>query len=193
MPMKNLFFSLCLVLWITSCQNQTSTTEVTEEIVTQEIDSSTAYTQDDQDNIVRLIQLTLKDQFKDDLEKGWLDTLSRQFKYEQYDINGDGKKEIFVGLTGPYFCGSGGCTMFLLTHHGDVLTKFTVVEYPVYISSEVSDGWSELILYSGSEYRRAGYDGQSYPSNPSTLAVYTNNVDKLPKILDWQKLEVIEF
>lgn len=166
---------------------------MTEENVDQENSPSKAYTQDDQENIIRLIRLTLNEEFKEDLEEGWLDSLSRQFKYDQYDINGDGKKEIFVGLTGPYFCGSGGCTMFLLTQHGDVLTKFTVVDYPLYISADVSDGWSELILYSGGEYRRVGYEGQSYPSNPSALAVYTDNVDNLRKILDWQKLDSIVF
>ena len=191
--MKNLFISMCLGLWITSCQNQTSTKVVTDQIASQDGISTMPYTQDDQENITRLIGMTLKDQFKEDLEKEWIDTISRKFKYEQFDLNGDGKKEIFVGLTGPYFCGSGGCTMFLLSNQGNVITRFTVIDYPLYISTEETNEWRDLILYSNKSYRKVSFESNSYPSNPSTLDVYSGNLDNSLKILDWEQLEFFKF
>jgi hypothetical protein len=185
-----------------SCQSkpvyETETKEIndsndTKETKYQDGASSATYTEDDQENIIRLIQLTLKDLFQEDLEKDWIDSLSRQFKYSQIDLNRDGKKEILIGLTGPYFCGSGGCSMILSTHQGDVITQFTVVDYPVYIAKESTNGWQDLILYSGSKNRKVKFDGQSYPKNPSTLEEYTESLENLPKLLDWQSLEAFQF
>ncbi|WP_288369588.1 hypothetical protein [uncultured Algoriphagus sp.] len=156
-------------------------------------DASSEYTQDDQGNIQRLIRLTLNDLFKEDLQKGFLDSASRKYLYDQADLNEDGNSEIIVGLTGPYFCGSGGCTMLVLSNHGDVITRFSVVKYPIFIDEETTNGWKNLILFSGSENRLVTYDGQTYPSNPSTLEIYSGSFEGLDKLLDWEKNEVLGF
>lgn len=180
------------------CKSSTSVEEISSEIsAIQVISDSTReespYSQADQENIKRLIQKTLTDIFKEDLEKGFLDSLSRQYKYSQVDLNEDGNLEILVGLTGPYFCGSGGCTVLLLSHYGDVITRFSVVDYPAYVDSETTNGWRNLILYSGGENRVAQFDGQTYPSNPSTLEPYTGPIENLLKLLDWQNQEAFSF
>ena len=54
-----------------------------------------------------LVRLTLQDKLKSDLEKNLIDSISRKFIFFEYDLNDDGKKEIFVGHIVPYFCGSG--------------------------------------------------------------------------------------
>ncbi|MFC3878892.1 hypothetical protein ACFOSV_01830 [Algoriphagus namhaensis] len=156
-------------------------TESTEEIK--------AYTQDDQDNIQRLIRLTLNDLFKEDLDQLEIDSIGRQFIYDQVDLNNDGKKEILIGLIGPYFCGSGGCTVLLTNGYGDLITQFSVSDYPFYVDQETSNGWNSLIIYSGSENRLVKFDGETYPSNPSTLEVYSGDVDRLLKLLDIENQE----
>lgn len=151
------------------------------------------YTQDDQENIRRLIELTLLEAFKEDIGLGIVDSLSRQYNYVQVDLNSDTKKEILVGLIGPYFCGSGGCTVLLLTNHGDIITQFSVVKYPINLDTESTNGWSNLILHSGGEDRIVKFDGITYPANPSMQEVYSGNVENLIKILDWEKLEGFKF
>jgi hypothetical protein len=151
-------------------------------------------TQATEDNTVRLIRLTLSDLYKDDIAKELIDTFSRQFKYSPYDLNNDGKQEILVGLTGPYFCGSGGCTMYLLTNHGDVITKFSVVSYPVYVDTITTKGWKDLIIYSGGSNRVVKWNGKSYPSNPSILPKMTAEPSaKQTKLLDWEEQQSFNF
>lgn len=185
-----------LALVFFSCSNTTrsDSSEIAEVQLPDLLDSEELrFTQDDQENIQHLIKITLKDLFKEDIEKGYLDTLSRQFKYSQFDLNQDGNKEIFVGLTGPFFCGSGGCTMLLLSDHGEVITRFTVVDYPVYVITDKSKGWNNLVIFSGGENRLLQFDGQGYPSNPSTLEVYSRDLDNMNKILDWESQESYSF
>ena len=73
-----------------------------------------------------LVRLSLLDFHKEDLEKSIIDSFGRRFIFFEYDLNEDGKKEIFVGLRGSYFCGSGGCTTYLLDNQGNIITKFSV-------------------------------------------------------------------
>lgn len=129
----------------------------------------------------RLIQL-----YSEDLKIGVMDSLSRKFIFFEYDLNGDSSKEVFVGLTGPYFCGSGGCTQFILNAQGEVISKFTVSDYPVVISPEKTNSWNDLFILSGGDYRVVKFDGKTYPSNPSILPkLGTIPGDGLPRALDF--------
>jgi hypothetical protein len=65
-----------------------------------------------------LVKKTVQELFKDDLDKNIIDEYSRKFIFFEYDLNEDGNKEIMVGFTGPYFCGSGGCTQMILDNKG---------------------------------------------------------------------------
>ena len=116
-----------------------------------------------------LVRLTLQDLYKDDLSKNFIDENSRQFIFFEFDLNEDGKKEIFVGLTGSYFCGSGGCTQLILDNQGNVISTFSVSGYPVIIDNSKTNGWKDLFIYSGSKNRIVKFDGKTYPSNPSVL------------------------
>ncbi len=126
------------------------------------INSSNAKTAD-------LVRLTLQDLYKDDLSKNFIDENSRKFIFFEYDLNEDGKKEIFVGLTGSYFCGTGGCTQLILDNQGNVISTFSVSGYPVIIDNSKTNGWKDLFIYSGSKNRIVKFDGKTYPSNPSVL------------------------
>lgn len=108
---------------------------------------------------------------KDDLAKGLIDSMSRKFIIDHIDLNHDGINEIFVGLTGTYFCGSGGCTCYLLTADGKLITRFTVLEYPIAISSTLTNGWNDLLIESRGKYHLMVYKNNQYPSNPSVQPV----------------------
>jgi hypothetical protein len=132
-----------------------------------------------------LVRLTLQSSMKADIEKGLIDSVSRKFVFFEYDLNEDGKKEIFVGLFGSYFCGSGGCTQYLLDNQGNVITIFTVAGNPVVIDNNKTNGWKDLFIHSGKKDRIVKFDGKKYPSNPSTLpALSTLPGDGLPRALD---------
>lgn len=138
------------------------------------------------ENIARLVRLTLQDQFKDDLARDLITSESRKFIFFQYDLNGDGKNEIFVGLTGSYFCGSGGCTVMLLDNEGNVINTFTVVDYPIVVDSKKSEGWNDLFMLSGGKYHIMKFNGKKYPSNPSVQTVLDLIPgDNLPRVLNY--------
>ena len=133
-----------------------------------------------------LVRLTLRDKYKSDLEKNLVDSLSRKFIFFEYDLNGDSKKEIFVGLTGPYFCGSGGCTIMLVDDQGNEITNFSVSDYPVVIDSKKSTEWRDLFILSGGKYHTMKFDGKKYPSNPSVQPVLKDIPgDDLPRALNF--------
>ena len=133
-----------------------------------------------------LVRLALKDELKADMDKDIIPESSRKFIFFEYDLNDDGKKEIFVGLTGPYFCGSGGCTQYLLDNQGNLITRFTVSGYPVVIDNNKTNGYKDLFIHSGGKDRIVKYDGKNYPSNPSVLpALKVPAGDGLPRALDF--------
>ncbi len=133
-----------------------------------------------------LVRLALKDELKADMDKDIIPESSRKFIFFEYDLNDDGKYEIFVGLTGPFFCGSGGCTQFLLDNQGNVITKFSVSRYPIIIDTKKTNGYKNLFILSGGKYRIVRYNGKKYPSNPSVLtALKMPAGDGLPKALDY--------
>lgn len=133
-------------------------------------------------NTVKLVKHALATIFKDDLSKNLIPEPSRKFMVFEYDLNEDGKTEILVGLTGPYFCGSGGCTFLLLNQEGRKVTGFTITDYPVIIAETKTKGWKDLILSSAGKNHLMKFNGNGYPSNPSVQPVFEGNpASDLPK------------
>lgn len=93
--------------------------------------------------------------------------------YNYVDLNGDEKEEVFVYLLGQYVSGSGGSTALIIDKENyDVISKFTLVQNPIIISEEKTNGWNNIIMQvSGggaeSSYVKIEFDGERYPSNPS--------------------------
>ncbi|MGB4852664.1 MAG: hypothetical protein WBQ38_10150 [Ignavibacteria bacterium] len=181
---------------ITDVKKDTSSTKETKTITKKD----TAYDADPTDTIpgsryginssskqtADLVRMTLKNKFKSDLEKNLIDSLSRKFIFFEYDLNDDSKKEIFVGLTGPYFCGTGGCSIMLLDNQGNEITNFTVSEYPVVIDNSKSKEWKDLFILSAGKYHTMKFDGKKYPSNPSVQAeLKVLPGDGLPRALNY--------
>lgn len=93
----------------------------------------------------------------------------RKFRYQQIDLNGDGKMEVFVSFYAPYFCGTGGCSMVLLDDHLKPITKFTVTRNRLFAGPEVKNGWKTLLVEDNKGWKELTYENGKYPSNPSLL------------------------
>jgi hypothetical protein len=133
-----------------------------------------------------LVKRTIRQELKTDLDKNFIDSFSRKFIFFEYDLNDDGKNEIFVGFRGPYFCGSGGCTQYLLDNEGKMITRFTVSGYPIVIDTNKTNGYKDLFIHSGRKDRIVKFDGKKYPSNPSLLpALKVLPGDGLPRALNF--------
>lgn len=129
-----------------------------------------------------LIEWTLKDLYKSDIEKGFLREQDRRYLYDEYDLDDNGKKEILVYLGGSYFCGTGGCTLLLMDHEGNVITSFSVTDTPVIYDSKKTNGWRNLFIQTGGKFHVVKFDGRKYPSNPSVQPVLTLTPgDSLPR------------
>ncbi|WP_251862364.1 tetratricopeptide repeat protein [Clostridium sp. Marseille-Q2269] len=99
-----------------------------------------------------------------------------RYYYNKIDLNGDGTKEVFAYLVGPIVCGTGGCSAAIFKdENGEykLLTKFTLVNNPIIISNNKTNGYKDIIMnvYGGgveSFFALLKYNGTKYPSNPST-------------------------
>lgn len=91
------------------------------------------------------------------------------------DLNNDGKKEAIVFLTGRGWCGSGGCTTFILQPTNStwkVVTKVTLTRPPIRVLLTETHGWHDIAVQVAgggiSAYEAMlAFDGKTYPSNPS--------------------------
>jgi hypothetical protein len=91
----------------------------------------------------------------------------RRFKYDAEDLDGDGNPEYLVGFENSYFCGSGGCSYYLMTSSGEPIASFSVSRAPFIVLTTTHNGWPDLAVYSDGGLRLLEFDGSSYPSNPS--------------------------
>jgi hypothetical protein len=101
------------------------------------------------------------------------------------DLDDDGTPEALVYLSGPEWCGSGGCSLLILRPEGPswkVITRTTITQLPIRVLSTKTNGWHDITVWvrgggiqPGHE-ARLRFNGRKYPSNPSTLPA-----EKLPK------------
>lgn len=102
-------------------------------------------------------------------ELTYLEKKDREFLFEEVDLNGDGEKEIFITFLNSNFCGSGGCTFFLIKRDGSIITKFSVTRAPIFAEKNPNNEWSTLLVYDRGELKELNYKNGSYPNNPSVL------------------------
>lgn len=93
----------------------------------------------------------------------------KKFSFYEIDLNNDGNKEIFINLKSPYFCGSGGCTVLLLSDKLNLISKFTVTNTPIFAEPTVKNGWKVLSIKSSGEWKELIYADGKYPENPTVL------------------------
>lgn len=91
------------------------------------------------------------------------------------DLDGDGAEEAIIYLGGPYFCGTGGCNLLVLTQAGPMwrsVGDVSVSRTPVRVLNTETNGWRDLTVeVSGGGATPAtallNFDGESYPENAS--------------------------
>ena len=106
------------------------------------------------------------------------DALSEQFGSELpgyqsalYDLDDDGVDDALIYAQGPDWCGSAGCTLFVLQgseHAFTLRSRTTIAQLPLWVSAHSTDGWRDLIVHAGGAgdvVLRATDSG--YPLNPS--------------------------
>lgn len=91
------------------------------------------------------------------------------------DLNGDGKDEAVAYITGPYWCGSGGCNAHVLTPEGDSWREVgntTVSSLPIGMLDSKTNGWNDVTVSWGSAMEsgigQMKFDGDAYARNPTS-------------------------
>ena len=200
--MKNKIVMAFMILGIISCQNKDKTEQknIIKTIVEDTLSKTVAGTADvsdapvKDDKAVELIQKQLNILLKKDLPA--MTKEDRFFYYEAFDLNNDQKNEYFVGFSNPYFCGSGGCSGYILNNDGSLINKFTVTDFPIYVITSTSDKFYDLIFETGGKFHLLKLKNGKYPSNPSVQEKLTGDIPKeSTKVLDIQgkKLEKYSF
>ncbi|PTT11522.1 hypothetical protein DBR27_06095 [Flavobacterium sp. HMWF030] len=200
--MKRKFLVAFMILGMISCQNKVKTEKenVVEAVAndtltktaTGSADVSDAPVKDDK--AVELIRKQLLVLLKADLPALTKD--DRYFYYSAFDLNNDKKDEYFVGFSNPYFCGSGGCSGYILNNDGSLINKFTVTDFPIYVTTSVSEKFYDLIAVSGGKFHLLKLKNGKYPSNPSVQEVVKEDASReSTKVLDidGKKLEKYSF
>ncbi|QTE24309.1 hypothetical protein [Polaribacter cellanae] len=102
----------------------------------------------------------------EDMEKS-----NRKFQFYKIDLNDDGKEETFVRPVNNQFCGSGGCTFFLLDSNNNLINRFTVSRAPFFVEKNKVNGWRTILVHSNGGLRLLEFKNGKYPSNPSRVSL----------------------
>lgn len=128
------------------------------------------------------------------------DATSIPYDFAWSDLNGDGEDEAIVYLGGPYFCGTGGCNLLVLTPAGQMWRKvgdISVSRTPVSVLETSTNGWRDLTVAVSGGGGPSGtmilkFDGESYPSNASTAPEAPSGAkgeELLPEMLNFRTVE----
>jgi hypothetical protein len=191
-----------IILGIISCQNKdkTESKSIIKTIAEDTLSKTVAGTADvsdapvKEDKVVELIRKQLNILLKKDLPA--LTKQDRFFYYEAFDLNNDKKDEYFVGFSNSYFCGSGGCSGYILNNDGSLINSFTVTDFPIYVTTSVTEKFYDLIVVSGGKFHLLKLKNGKYPSNPSVQEVVKEEATReSAKVLDidGKKLEKYSF
>ncbi|MDY0987214.1 hypothetical protein SOM12_07295 [Flavobacterium sp. CFBP9031] len=198
--MKNRFLILIIILALSSCQNKDNSKNIVKTIVQDTLSKTLGGTADlsevseKNNKEVELIRKQLLILLEKDLPA--MTKEDRSFYYEAFDLNNDKKEEYFVGFSNSYFCGSGGCSGYILKNDGTVINRFSVTDFPIYVTTSATEKFYDLIFESGGKFHLLKMKGGKYPSNPSVQEVIKGDVPKeSTKVLDIQgkKLEKYSF
>lgn len=180
--MKNKILILITILALTSCQNKENSKNIVKTIVQDTLSKTLGGTADlsevseKNDKAAQLIRKQLQVLLKKDLPVMTKD--QRFFYYEAFDLNNDKKDEYFVGFSNSYFCGSGGCSGYILNNEGSVINPFTVTDFPILVTTESSEKFYNLLMQSGGTFHLMKMKNGKYPSNPSVEEKWKSDVSK---------------
>ena len=99
------------------------------------------------------------------------------YKRADADLNGDGRPEALFLITDPNYCGSGGCTLVIVSPRGRsyrMVMRSTVTQPPIRLLPTVTHGWHVIgaTVWEGRgrpDVVRMRFNGRRYPNNPTML------------------------
>lgn len=106
------------------------------------------------------------------LQKIDADIKPDHYEIARADLDADGKEDVLALMNGKSsYCGSGGCTLFILKGNGKGFTSLgsvKVVNAPIYLSKGVTNGYRDLVVTVRGGGATPGlasleFDGKSYP------------------------------
>ncbi|KFF06529.1 hypothetical protein [Flavobacterium reichenbachii] len=182
--MKTKFLLAIFIVTLYSCQNKDKTEDksIIKTIAEDTLSKTVAGTADVSDapakdtKAVELIRNQLNVLLKKDSNA--LTKEDRFFYYEAFDLNNDKKDEYFVGFSNPYFCGSGGCSGYILNNDGTLINAFTVTEFPIFVTTSTTEKFYNLLMKSGGVFHLIKMKNGKYPSNPSVQEKWKGEVTK---------------
>jgi hypothetical protein len=110
------------------------------------------------------------------------------YEIARADLDADGKEDVLALMNGKSsYCGSGGCTLFILKGTGKGFTSLgsvKVVNAPVYLRKSATNGYSDLAVTVRGGWAVPGlaslaFDGKSYPPGAGEADATLRNDDKL--------------
>ncbi len=178
--MKYTFLALMVLVFV-QCKNKTEMpiSPIEESSVEQETSEANLEDSSDKadDNYVKqsnddemaeyIMNFLKNDYLKEELST--LEEIDRKFQFYKIDLNNDGKEEVFVNFLSPFFCGSGGCNVLLLSNEGKIITNFSVTRPPIYVEKTIVNGWRILLVRDRGQLKELKFDAGTYPSNPSVV------------------------
>ncbi len=98
-----------------------------------------------------------------------------RYHYNTADLNGDGKADAIVFVSGNSICGTGGCQVLIFKGDGKnyaLVTEMSVSHPPVFVGATKTNGWRDLVMevYGGGikpYFASLKFDGKTYPENPT--------------------------
>jgi hypothetical protein len=92
------------------------------------------------------------------------------------DLNDDGRAEVFLYVRDGESCGSGGCTLYVLSPEDRgyrLVLRAALVQLPVMLLPTSTEGWRDIgvTVFGGGVTEpyiaRLRYEGGRYPANPT--------------------------
>ena len=93
-----------------------------------------------------------------------------KFLFALVDLNHDGKQEAVVYLLHSDWCGSGGCTLFVLAPTASsymIVSTIDISSPPIRVLTTTTNGWNDLAVHIRGGDARLTFDGKTYPDNPT--------------------------
>jgi hypothetical protein len=122
------------------------------------------------------------------LQKIDADIKPDHYEIARADLDADGKEDVLALMNGKSsYCGSGGCTLFILKGNGKGFTSLgsvKVVNAPIYLSKSVTNGFRDLLVTVRGGGAITGlaslaFDGKSYPSGPGEATATLRDDDQI--------------
>ncbi|MCF8268282.1 MAG: hypothetical protein K9I69_09350 [Ignavibacteriales bacterium] len=120
------------------------------------------------DSLAALLSTFLREDYLKN-ELPFLTKNDRKYQLYKVDLNHDKKEEYFVRFISPFFCRDGGCSILLLSQDFKVITRFTEIRPPLYLSYYSTNGWLDIFIRGKGNLKKMIFNGLTYPSNPNIL------------------------